>query len=105
MNEKFLQLTFLFILVSLCIKTASVISSELVADVKVKNCLERERHALLAFKDGLIDEYGRLSSWGSEDDKEDCCKWKGIHCNNRTGHVIGLNLRGTSFVAMPLRDT
>ncbi|KAK4846354.1 hypothetical protein QYF36_016282 [Acer negundo] len=84
-------------------KASSVISSELVADVKVKNCLERERHALLTFKDGLIDEYGRLSSWGSEDDKEDCCKWKGIHCNNRTGHVMGLNLRGTSFVAMPLR--
>ncbi|KAL1559825.1 hypothetical protein AAHA92_10123 [Salvia divinorum] len=43
---------------------------------------EREREALARFKKGLIDESGILSSWGSEDSKKDCCKWKGVVCSN-----------------------
>ncbi|XP_031126942.1 receptor-like protein EIX2 [Ipomoea triloba] len=59
---------------------------------KAKNtirCIERERLALLDFKQGLVDDYGLLSSWGSDDD---CCNWWGVHCNNSTGHVTMLDL-------------
>ncbi|XP_052197286.1 receptor-like protein EIX1 [Diospyros lotus] len=70
-------------------------------------CIERERQALLKFKQGLIDDYGRLDSWGSEDNKRDCCKWRGVHCSNRTGHVIMLDLRGpwfnSNFGSKPLK--
>ncbi|XP_024175481.1 receptor-like protein 19 [Rosa chinensis] len=51
-------------------------------------CLESERQALLQFKQGLVDESNALASWKS---KKDCCKWRGIACNNQTGHVTGLN--------------
>ncbi|KAJ6868227.1 hypothetical protein NC651_033321 [Populus alba x Populus x berolinensis] len=54
-------------------------------------CIERERQALLKFKDGIIDDSGSLSTWGSEEEKRDCCKWRGVGCNNRTGHVTHLD--------------
>ncbi|KAL2539985.1 disease resistance family protein/LRR family protein [Abeliophyllum distichum] len=59
-------------------------------------CLEKEREALLKFKDGLIDEYGQLSFWGNQKDKEDCCKWRGIICDNLTNHIIQLDLNGAA---------
>ncbi|KAH9742683.1 LRRNT 2 domain-containing protein [Citrus sinensis] len=94
-----LQLLFVFILLSLCMKPAVGLSTgEGDADIK---CIERERQALLMFKQGLIDEYGHLSSWGNEDDKKDCCKWRGVSCSNQTGHVTMLNLQFRSY--MPLR--
>ncbi|GKV45930.1 hypothetical protein SLEP1_g52956 [Rubroshorea leprosula] len=55
-------------------------------------CKESERKALLAFKQGLVDEYGKLSSWGSEEEKKECCKWEGVQCSNTTGHIIVLYL-------------
>ncbi|XVF24428.1 hypothetical protein REPUB_Repub13aG0126900 [Reevesia pubescens] len=55
-------------------------------------CIEKERHALLTVKQSLIDNSGRLSSWGSEAGKKDCCLWRGVRCSNRTGHVIMLDL-------------
>uniref|UniRef100_U5FS20 Leucine-rich repeat-containing N-terminal plant-type domain-containing protein n=1 Tax=Populus trichocarpa TaxID=3694 RepID=U5FS20_POPTR len=55
-------------------------------------CIERERQALLKFKEDLIDNFGLLSTWGSEEEKRDCCKWRGVGCNNRTGHVTHLDL-------------
>ncbi|GKV30617.1 hypothetical protein SLEP1_g39411 [Rubroshorea leprosula] len=57
-------------------------------------CIESERQALLAFKHGLVDEYGCLSSWGNEEKKKDCCEWEGVRCSNTTGHVTVLNLGG-----------
>ncbi|RZB61477.1 receptor-like protein EIX2 [Glycine soja] len=57
-------------------------------------CIETERQALLNFKHGLIDRYGILSTWSDDDSNRDCCKWKGIQCNNHTGHVETLHLRG-----------
>ncbi|XP_059658583.1 receptor-like protein EIX2 [Cornus florida] len=55
---------------------------------KVVRCIERERQALLQFKEGIFDDYGILSSWGNS--IEDCCKWRGVQCSNRTGHVMHL---------------
>ncbi|KAL8233846.1 hypothetical protein R6Q59_019946 [Mikania micrantha] len=55
-------------------------------------CLESERQALLHFKHGLIDEAHRLASW--VDDDKDCCRWEGIACDNSTGHVHRIHLRG-----------
>ncbi|RVW94602.1 LRR receptor-like serine/threonine-protein kinase GSO2 [Vitis vinifera] len=64
-----------------------------VGDAKV-GCIERERQALLYFKQGVVDDEGVLSSWGNGEDKRDCCKWAGVECNNQTGHVIMLDLHG-----------
>ncbi|KAI5345628.1 hypothetical protein L3X38_013505 [Prunus dulcis] len=55
-------------------------------------CIEKERQALLAFKRGLVDESDVLSSWGSEIQKQDCCRWIGVSCSNQTGHVLQLDL-------------
>ncbi|KAL1555669.1 receptor-like protein EIX1 [Salvia divinorum] len=49
-------------------------------------CIEREREALLSFKNGLIDAFDKLSSWRSNE----CCEWDGVECSNTTGHVITL---------------
>ncbi|KEH43005.1 putative leucine-rich repeat-containing, plant-type, leucine-rich repeat domain, L [Medicago truncatula] len=58
------------------------------------NCKERERHALLGFKQGLQDEYGMLSTW-NDSPNADCCKWKGVQCNNQTGYIQSLDLHGS----------
>ncbi|XBH77009.1 hypothetical protein VPH35_103555 [Triticum aestivum] len=59
----------------------------------VAACTPQERAALLAFKQGISissDAAGLLASWC----EDDCCRWRGIRCSNRTGHVVALNLRG-----------
>ncbi|CAL5209415.1 unnamed protein product [Lathyrus oleraceus] len=58
-------------------------------------CKERERHALLTFKQGLHDEFGLLSTW-KNNPNADCCKWNGVECNNQTGYVQRLDLHGSS---------
>ncbi|XP_022764228.1 probable LRR receptor-like serine/threonine-protein kinase At4g36180 [Durio zibethinus] len=55
-------------------------------------CRDKERQALLTFKQSLVDNSGRLSSWGSENGKKDCCLWRGVRCSHRTGHVVMLDL-------------
>ncbi|XP_011005468.1 PREDICTED: probable LRR receptor-like serine/threonine-protein kinase At1g34110, partial [Populus euphratica] len=60
-------------------------------------CIERERQALLKFKEDLIDDFGILSTWGSEEEKRDCCKWRGVGCNNRTGHATRLDLHRENY--------
>ncbi|KAM5581972.1 receptor-like protein EIX1 [Rosa sericea] len=60
------------------------------ADVNVR-CMSTEMKALLKLKDGLTDPSDRLSSWVGED----CCKWRGVGCNNTTGRVESLNLRNS----------
>ncbi|CAK9160943.1 unnamed protein product [Ilex paraguariensis] len=59
-------------------------------------CAEKERRALLNFRNGLIDSSGRLSSWSSAA-QEDCCRWTGIRCDNITGRVIELSLSSTDL--------
>ncbi|XP_068502668.1 receptor-like protein EIX2 [Phaseolus vulgaris] len=58
-------------------------------------CIARERESLLNFKQGLIDHSGMLSTWRDDDSNIDCCKWRGIQCNNETGEVRILDLRGS----------
>ncbi|KAF7144026.1 hypothetical protein RHSIM_Rhsim05G0177800 [Rhododendron simsii] len=67
------------------------LSSSGFGDAEIIRCIERERQALLKFKEALIDDEGRLSSWRST---EDCCKWEGVHCSNHntTSHVTMLDL-------------
>ncbi|KAH7855813.1 hypothetical protein Vadar_029269 [Vaccinium darrowii] len=51
-------------------------------------CIERERQALLKFKQSLTDTTSRLSSWTGED----CCNRNGIQCDGNTSHVVKLDL-------------
>lgn len=59
---------------------------------EVTRCKETDRQALLKFKKGLVDEYDVLSSWGSEENKRECCQWRGVGCSNTTGDVTSLHL-------------
>ncbi|KAM5573216.1 receptor-like protein EIX2 [Rosa sericea] len=71
-----------------CLAIASAICCSSVGSSNNIMCLESERHALLQFKQGLVDDSNALASWKSE---KDCCKWRGIECNNQTGHVTSLD--------------
>nr|XP_027123624.1 LRR receptor-like serine/threonine-protein kinase FLS2 [Coffea arabica] len=53
-------------------------------------CYGKEKQALMDFKKDLKDPSGRLSSWIHD---VDCCKWEGVVCSNRSGHVIQLHLQ------------
>ncbi|CAA3001011.1 receptor EIX2 [Olea europaea subsp. europaea] len=89
-DHKFFQhLQFLVIVLLLSWRTTFEHSTGMKDGIR---CIEKEREALLKFKDELIDEYGRLSSWGNEKYK-DCCKWSGVSCDNQTNHIVGLDLR------------
>ncbi|XP_028790363.1 receptor-like protein EIX2 [Neltuma alba] len=52
----------------------------------LKKCIEKEKKALLLFKQGIYVDFGMLSTW-RDGDGEDCCNWKGVHCSNQTGSV------------------
>ncbi|XBH75457.1 hypothetical protein VPH35_102213 [Triticum aestivum] len=61
------------------------------------SCIGRERDALLAFNQGISDDpYDYLKSWRQE--RQDCCQWAGVTCDNATGHVVKLDLGGTYLV-------
>nr|GEU50007.1 leucine-rich repeat protein [Tanacetum cinerariifolium] len=51
-----------------------------------------ERLALIKFKNSVKDNYGMLSSWVGND----CCRWESVTCDNSTGNVVGLHLRGNA---------
>ncbi|GMN62037.1 hypothetical protein TIFTF001_031122 [Ficus carica] len=56
-------------------------------------CTEPERRALLQIKGDLGDGWDNfLPSWGNEEEKRECCEWIGIRCDNKSGHVIRLDL-------------
>ncbi|KAM7481657.1 hypothetical protein LguiB_006240 [Lonicera macranthoides] len=55
--------------------------------------LENERKALLEFKQGLVYDHGILTSWRIEEDKSECCKWKGVECSSNPyafGNIMSL---------------
>ncbi|GLJ55667.1 hypothetical protein SUGI_1195690 [Cryptomeria japonica] len=58
-------------------------------------CLEKERIALLDFKQGInftfyreFDSSPPLESWRGLN----CCAWEGVRCHPRTRHVLSLNM-------------
>ncbi|XP_039134792.1 receptor-like protein EIX1 [Dioscorea cayenensis subsp. rotundata] len=55
------------------------------------NCIESERMALLDFKKHIQDPSNKLSSWVIG---QDCCSWEGVHCDNLTGNILALELKG-----------
>ncbi|KAB2627303.1 LRR receptor-like serine/threonine-protein kinase ERL1 [Pyrus ussuriensis x Pyrus communis] len=79
-----------------CVNPSLSLGFKNISSGGVMRCIEREREALLAFKQGLVDHYNLLSSWGREVHKQDCCTWAGVHCSNRTNHVTQLNLGWSS---------
>ncbi|CAO2149349.1 unnamed protein product [Urochloa humidicola] len=53
-------------------------------------CMPHERDALLAFKQGITnDTINLLASWRRG---QDCCRWTGVTCSSKNGHVIKLDL-------------
>jgi Leucine-rich repeat (LRR) protein len=67
----------------------SLLSLLLIHAFCVQSCVEHERDALLQFQAGVSDPSNRLASWSGDK----CCNWACIQCDNRTGHVIHLDLR------------
>ncbi|KAK9072512.1 hypothetical protein SSX86_008946 [Deinandra increscens subsp. villosa] len=63
--------------------------------LETPKCISHERHALLDFKACIHhDPRDLLSTWTrDEEPTDDCCQWNGVECNNKTGHVTGLELR------------
>ncbi|CAD5183519.1 unnamed protein product, partial [Musa acuminata subsp. malaccensis] len=53
------------------------------------SCIESERRALLAIKSEMYDPDNWFSTWTGKD----CCGWRGVACDNTTGHVTKLDLR------------
>ncbi|XP_031126814.1 receptor-like protein EIX1 [Ipomoea triloba] len=67
--------------------------SSVAVSSNIIRCPETEKDALLNFKQGFTNPSHLLSSWITE---QDCCKWKGVECDNTTGHVTTLDLHSTS---------
>ncbi|KAL5148874.1 Receptor-like protein EIX2 [Glycine soja] len=57
----------------------------------MKKCVQIDTQALLKLKHGFTSRREILSSWNGED----CCKSKGILCNNLNGHVTTMDLAST----------
>nr|XP_043613030.1 receptor-like protein 11 [Erigeron canadensis] len=51
-------------------------------------CIQRERQTLLLFRKGFTNQSKWLSPWTGLE----CCGWRGVKCDARTGHVVSLNL-------------
>ncbi|XP_059664376.1 receptor-like protein EIX1 [Cornus florida] len=52
------------------------------------SCTKGELKALLKFRESLVDESNRLSSWVGEY----CCTWTGVGCSKRRHTVVELDL-------------
>ncbi|XP_047153570.1 receptor-like protein EIX1 [Vigna umbellata] len=83
MNAYFL-ITFYALLLSL---VASGISATLNNSSGEAKCIERERKALLSFKQGITHDFDMLSTWTNHHNNTDSCKWKHIQCNHQTGRI------------------
>ncbi|CAH1452722.1 unnamed protein product [Lactuca virosa] len=87
-----------FVIFSLLLLHAETIISDQLGGgddngVIMRKCSDKERRALLDFKARLQDPDETLSTWrAEEEEEEDCCKWRGVTCNNQTHHVTGLDV-------------
>ncbi|KAK1670649.1 hypothetical protein QYE76_058808 [Lolium multiflorum] len=73
--------------------TAFSSSTHAATNTSAARCVPHEREALLEFKGGITrDPIGQLASW-RRDGEQDCCRWRGVRCSRRTGHVRELHLR------------
>ncbi|XP_025884444.2 receptor-like protein EIX2 [Solanum lycopersicum] len=52
------------------------------------HCIESEKNALIKFIQGFKNSSQNML-WLDEN----CCQWKGVKCDNKTGHVITLDLQ------------
>ncbi|CAN4124909.1 unnamed protein product [Withania somnifera] len=57
-------------------------------------CSENDQKGLMEFKNGLIDDTNRLSSWTGQN----CCKWDGVLCEEKTGNVVKIDLRNKNYI-------
>ena len=96
MGGRSLKLLYAFLTLFLHLKPALAFTSG-VGNGSVL-CIEKERQALLEFKKGFVNGNDKLSSWGSEDEK-DCCNWRGIYCDSQ-GHVSELYLHSFGLRGM-----
>nr|KAJ0192658.1 hypothetical protein LSAT_V11C800445380 [Lactuca sativa] len=85
-NHRGLGLHLIFVSIFLVANTCSCLGVENTSIV----CIEQERLALLKFKESVIDYYGMLLSWVGND----CCMWERVHCDNVTGNIKSLHLKG-----------
>ncbi|XP_044405983.1 receptor-like protein EIX2 [Triticum aestivum] len=74
-------------------KSTTEDTSALHPNATITSCIAGERSSLLAFRAGLSDPTNLLPSWKGDD----CCRWKGVYCSNRTRHVVRLDLRGPDY--------
>ncbi|CAN6566853.1 unnamed protein product [Malus baccata var. baccata] len=73
-----------------------------------QSCRDEERSALLQFKESFIinrsasysdDAYPKILQWKQAEGRNgNCCAWDGIECDERTGHVIGLDLSSSCLL-------
>ncbi|XP_038973681.1 receptor-like protein EIX2 [Phoenix dactylifera] len=81
----------------LCFTTNSISRCNGESNVR---CIQSERLALLKLKAGLKDPHHLLSSWTGAY----CCEWTGVSCDNKTGHVIAIDLRCQHLYDDPSTD-
>ncbi|PON42108.1 Leucine-rich repeat domain containing protein [Parasponia andersonii] len=70
-----------------------------VGEPKIR-CKEAERQALLKIKAELNvfgQKYKILESWGKEEETRECCEWIGVRCDNKSDHVITVDLSPSTF--------
>ncbi|KAL7587204.1 hypothetical protein Lser_V15G40468 [Lactuca serriola] len=88
-NQWSLELHFIFISIFLLATTCTCLG---VGNISVV-CSEEERLALLKFKQSVQDDSKMLSSWVGND----CCLWERVHCDDDSGNVKSLDLRGEKY--------